>query len=98
MKKPRVFVCVNRRDASDASCAARGSVRLADEIERIAEGRVEVRRSKCLGFCAYGPNIRRDGSGIHVMVDEEDIPGIIDGTKESNIGELDAVAGQGGVA
>lgn len=97
MKKPRVFVCVNRRDASDASCGARGSVQLADAIERMAEGRVEVRRSKCLGFCAYGPNIRRDGSGIHVMVDEADIPGIIDGSKKSNIGELDAMVGQGGV-
>jgi (2Fe-2S) ferredoxin len=94
-RKPRVYVCVNLRDASDASCGARGSLALADALERIAGDTVEIRRSKCLGFCAYGPNIRRDGTGIHVMVDEADLPGIVDGSKPSNLADLEAQPEEG---
>ena len=89
--KPCIQVCVNERRGGEVSCGSRGSRALADAIERLAEGRVEVRRRKCLGLCAYGPNMRRDGVGIHVGVTEADLPGIIDGSKPSNMDAVDAL-------
>lgn len=71
------------------SCGTRGSRALADALEQLASGRVEVRRRKCLGLCAYGPNMRRDGVGYYVGVTAADLPGIIDGTKPSNIDTVD---------
>ncbi len=91
--KPRIFVCVNQRQGGEVSCGGRGSRALADRIEQLAGGEVEVRRRKCLGLCEYGPNMRRDGVGLYVRVTEADLPGIIDGSKPSN---LDALGAQGG--
>lgn len=88
MKKPRVFVCVNVRNDGDNSCGTRGSLRLADILDARGEGRVDVRRRACMGLCAFGPNVRRDGTGVHVRVSEADLDGIIDGTKKSNIGTI----------
>ena len=88
--RPVVQVCVNERRNGEVSCGGRGSRELADAIERLAAGAVEVRRRKCLGLCAYGPNMRRDGVGIYVGVCEADLAGIIDGSKPSNIDSVDA--------
>jgi (2Fe-2S) ferredoxin len=79
---------VNDRGGSLASCGGRGSRALADKLEELAQGRVQVRRRPCMGFCEFGPNIRREGTGVHVGVTEADLPGIIDGTKKSNIGSV----------
>jgi NADH:ubiquinone oxidoreductase subunit E len=87
--KPRVFVCVNERLDGDVSCGERGSKALADKLEQLANGAIEVRRRKCLGLCEYGPNMRRDGGAIFIRVTEADLPGIIDGTKLSNLDTVD---------
>ncbi|MFM9887814.1 MAG: (2Fe-2S) ferredoxin domain-containing protein [Burkholderiales bacterium] len=87
--KPRVFVCVNQRLDGDVSCGERGSKALAEKLEQLANGAVEVRRRKCLGLCEYGPNMRRDGVGIFIRVTEADLPGIIDGSKPSNLDTVD---------
>lgn len=93
---PRVFVCVNERQAGDVSCGGRGSRLLADKLEQLAGGAVEVRRRKCLGLCEYGPNMRRDGVGVYIHVTDTDLPGIIDGTKPSNLESMGGpVAGAG---
>lgn len=88
--KPRVFVCVNQRQGGDVSCGERGSVALAEKLEQLAGGSLEVRRRKCLGLCEYGPNMRRDGVGLFIRVTEADLPGIIDGTKPSNLDTVDS--------
>ena len=41
-----------------------------------------------MGFCEFGPNIRREGTGVHVGVTEADLPSIIDGTKKSNLNSV----------
>ena len=87
---PRVFVCVNERLGGDVSCGERGSKVLADKLEALANGAVEIRRRKCLGLCEYGPNMRRDGVGIFIRVTEADLAGIIDGTKPSNLDTVDS--------
>ena len=97
MRKPRAYVCVNLRSDGDFSCASRGSRELAARLEALAGDKLQVKRGACLGFCAYGPNIRRDGTGLHIGVTAADLPGIADGTKPSNIGSIGPKpAGEGG--
>lgn len=57
-----VMVCVNRRFRVDeASCAARGSEKVADALETgIRERRINIKleRSICMGHCQTGPTVR----------------------------------------
>lgn len=57
-----LVVCVNNRFRADrASCAARGSVAIADALESgITARRLDVRfeRICCLGECSRGPTVR----------------------------------------
>ncbi len=87
---PRLFICVNWRGEEGSSCAARGSLELLAELERLSDGTVEIKRQKCLGFCEYGPNIRRDGTGIHCRVTKDNLAGILDGTRPSNLSALES--------
>lgn len=75
-------ICVNRRFGTDRpSCAGRGSVELADRVEKeIAERSldVSVERICCFGFCREGPNMRLyPGGSIYYEVSEQDLPTII---------------------
>lgn len=89
MATPRVFVCVNERFDGERSCGSRGARALADALEQMGGDQIDVRRRKCLGLCAHGPNMRRDGAGFYVGVTLDDLPGIIDGTKPSNLDQID---------
>lgn len=57
----RVIVCVNVRKGEAPSCGGRGSLELADQLEKgIAERALPVtlKRIECLGECKDGPNVR----------------------------------------
>lgn len=60
MKK--VIICVNHRaNPAQPSCAARGSIVLADRLEQEINARnwhVSIERFPCLGRCAEGPNLK----------------------------------------
>ncbi len=75
-----VVVCINRRYGSP-SCAARGGVELADELERqLAELglAVPVQRVECLGQCEQGPNMRIAPGGLFFHeVTMDDLPVVI---------------------
>lgn len=79
----RLLVCINRRFQVDRpSCAVRGSVALADAVEKgIAERRlnVEMERVVCLGRCPYGPAMRlAPGGEFFLGIAEGDIGGVLD--------------------
>lgn len=62
-QQPRkVLVCVNRRlKADEASCAARGSLKIADAIERGIQDRgidIQFERFVCFSHCEKGPNVK----------------------------------------
>lgn len=65
MKK--IIVCVNFRKGSiQPSCAARGSLAIADQIEAQVLAKslgIKVERFKCLGRCEEGPNLRLAPAG-----------------------------------
>lgn len=61
--RPRtLLICINRRfQASEPSCAARGSLPIAEAIENgIHERRIAiaVERIVCLGQCTRGPTLK----------------------------------------
>ena len=61
MSKAVLTVCINVRKPPFASCGARGSLVLKEEISRrIAERglSIEVQTIACLGKCDIGPNAR----------------------------------------
>lgn len=57
-----LIICINRRsNPAHPSCAARGSVELADATEAAISSRqlpIQVERSYCLGYCERGPNLK----------------------------------------
>jgi (2Fe-2S) ferredoxin len=78
-----LIVCVNRRPAGfKPSCAARGSVELADRLEAAIRERriaIEVERICCLGHCREGPTMRfAPGGRFFLGVTEDGLPGILD--------------------
>ncbi len=78
-----VVICVNRRFRADQpSCAARGSVEIADALERgIAERGIDIlmERICCLGECTRGPNVRLvPGGSFYFGITLEDVPGLLD--------------------
>lgn len=56
------MVCINRRfRADEASCAKRGSEKLADALEHGIDERginIKLERSICMGHCQTGPTVR----------------------------------------
>lgn len=78
-----IVVCVNLRPAGfKPSCAAQGSVALADALEKgIAERRIDVtlERICCLGHCNQGPTMRLAPGGDFLLgVTEADLPSILE--------------------
>ena len=85
-----VMVCVNLRPGSDRpSCSARGSVAVAEALERgIAERRIDVtlERSICMGQCTKGPTVRfAPGGRFHLGTTLDRVEGVLD--------ELEALCG-----
>ena len=77
-----IVICINRRyGVGSASCAERGSVELADELERLLEEAglvIPVQRIRCLGHCEQGPNLRiAPGGRFFHGVKRGDLPRII---------------------
>lgn len=83
-ESPLTFaICVNRRFGSDkASCAARGSEQIADQLEAgiLERGlNVQIERLVCFGLCMDGPNGRLiPGGDFHKGMKLEDIPALLD--------------------
>ena len=65
MKK--VIVCINHRaNPAQPSCAARGSLSLADRLEQEITDRgwdIALERFACLGRCEDGPNLKLSPGG-----------------------------------
>lgn len=65
--RKKLVVCVNRRGNPDQpSCAMRGGVELADLLEKslLERGlKISLERFKCLGQCAFGPNLKLSPGG-----------------------------------
>lgn len=86
-----IVVCVNRRFRADRpSCAARGSITVAEALERGVEERrlgVRIERICCLGECQRGPTVRvAPGGAFFLGVTADDVPGILDRV-ESDAGD-----------
>ncbi|MSO92742.1 MAG: (2Fe-2S) ferredoxin domain-containing protein [Rhodospirillales bacterium] len=58
----KLLICINRRFGGDKpSCAARGSISIADAIEAGTKTRriaLDVERIVCLGQCLHEPSMR----------------------------------------
>lgn len=81
--RPRtLLICVNRRfKSSEPSCAARGSVPVADAIENgIRERRIAiaVERIVCLGQCTKGPTVKLVPGEFILGTTLEMVPDILD--------------------
>ncbi len=81
--RPRtLLICINRRfQASEPSCAARGSLPIAEAIEsgirqrRIA---IKVERIVCLGQCTKGPTLKLVPGEFILGTTPDMVPGILD--------------------
>ena len=58
----KILVCTNyRANPNNPSCAARGSKKIAVELQLELEKAnisIEIELSPCMGFCNVGPNLR----------------------------------------
>ncbi len=82
-KRPRkLLICVNRRfKADEPSCAARGSVPVAEAIERGVADRgidIQVERIVCLGQCTKGPTVKLVPGRFILGTTEDMVGGILD--------------------
>jgi hypothetical protein len=77
-----LLICVNRRfKASEPSCAARGSLPVANAIENgIRERRIAiaVERIVCLGQCTKGPTLKLVPGEFILGTTMDMVPGILD--------------------
>ena len=71
IKSKYVMVCVNRRSCADrTSCAALGSINLADALGRIITAHkidVKFERSICMAQCQKGPTVRVAPGGRFIL-------------------------------
>ena len=78
-----LLICVNHRYGDDKpSCAARGSLPIAEAVETgVAERRIDlaIERIICLGQCTKGPSMRlAPGREFLLGVNLGQVPGILD--------------------
>lgn len=84
--KTLILVCTNRREASEDSCATRGSAEVYRELARRVEqlqnpAAVRVSETGCLGRCATGPTVLVYPEGrLYSAVGLEDIDTILQET------------------
>lgn len=85
-KNPRptaLLICINRRfKGGEPSCAARGSMAIAEALEKGVRERcidVAVERIICLGQCTRGPTLKLAPGGDFILgATTEMVPGILD--------------------
>ena len=91
MEEPptKVLICVNRRFKSgEPSCAARGSLAIAEAIERGVRERnidIAVERFICFGQCTKGPTVKLVPGDFILGTTPDMVPAILD--------ELEAACG-----
>ncbi len=77
-----VLICVNRRFKDDEpSCAARGSVAIAEAIERgVRERRIDIvtERFICFGQCDKGPTVKLAPGDFILGTTLDMVDGILD--------------------
>ncbi len=85
----KILICVNRRfDTDEPSCAARGSVAIAEAIERgVVDRRIDiaVERFICFGQCTKGPTVKLAPGDFILGATPDRVPAILD--------ELEAACG-----
>lgn len=83
----KLAVCVNNRySANKPSCAARGSERLLDELQKAVKDKgltFDIEPFLCFGRCTQGPTMRFiPGGDFRFNVKASDIPEIIRSIEE----------------
>ena len=77
-----ILICVNRRfKADEPSCAARGSVAIAEAIEQgVRERRIDiaVERFICFGQCTKGPTVKLLPGEFILGTTPDRVEGILD--------------------
>ncbi len=81
-----VFICQNHKGEGKASCAARGSVEILEEMKSrskkhpaLATQRLRINKSGCLGQCEHGPTIVVYPEGVwYAGVKLEDVDELIE--------------------
>ena len=91
VRKPAVYVCVNRRNPEVAvSCQPRGGTEVAEAVKTGIARRglaIDFREAYCLNACMHGPNIRIVPSNARFYgVRVEDVPEVLD-TVEKHLAE-----------
>ncbi|HAT50551.1 MAG: (2Fe-2S) ferredoxin domain-containing protein [Nitrospirae bacterium] len=80
--KPKLIVCVKQRSQTSDSCAGRGSLALADQLQQGIRKKglnIDLEKVHCLGECHQGPNMRlAPGGEFFHGVEAKDIAMIID--------------------
>ena len=88
----KVLICVNRRFKSgEASCAARGSLAIAEAIELgVGERKIDiaVERFICFGQCTKGPTVKLAPGDFILGATLDMVDGILD-SLEAACGTLD---------
>ncbi len=77
-----ILICVNRRfKADEPSCAARGSLAIAEAIELGVRDRridIAVERFICFGQCTKGPTVKLAPGGFILGTTPDMVAGILD--------------------
>ena len=93
-----LFVCTNLRGDERASCSARGSAAIHQELKRRVKMldlpmRVRVSQSGCLDLCSVGPNVLAFPSGrLYTGVALEDVDRILEDLFGPAAGPADRLA------
>lgn len=81
--QPTLTVCIHRRvNPETPSCGARGGEEIATALQRQVEVEglpLNVNTFPCLGYCAFGPNIKvSPGGEIFHGVTADTLPAVIE--------------------
>ena len=82
VRPTKVLICVNRRfQSGEPSCAARGSLEIAEAIERgVLERNIDiaVERFICFGQCTKGPTVKLAPGDFILGTTPDMVDGILD--------------------
>ncbi|MBF0309398.1 MAG: (2Fe-2S) ferredoxin domain-containing protein [Magnetococcales bacterium] len=94
--EPKVLVCIHERPSGKPSCGGRGSLKLAEALEKaLAEEPVPVacKRIACFGKCAEGPIVRiAPGGAFFRGVTEEMLGEILQAARDFRQSKTEPVA------